>query len=149
MKERREKKKAGSIVANMRWKQKLLTTYARQGGFLMRFHRLSVFIAFGLAAAFTVTVVPCLWLTHANTAISNGSFHRIRLGMTKREVQEIIGVAPGDYATNSRVPMRTDEIPTSKGWTNWIGNDAIICVHFDDHAIADQLVGRFSAEEEK
>lgn len=113
----------------------------------MRVHRTAIILVVG-GVALVAGILSWLWLTPSNNTISKSSFHKIHLGMTRKTVHGIIGVPPADYRTSPRVPWHGD-LPSSKGWENWAGNDAIICVHFDDAGTADQIAARFSPEEEE
>ena len=54
----------------------------------------------------------------------------IKVGMTRAEVEALLGAPPGVYATGS---LRTAPCPPSKHpWTLWIGQDQATCVAFDE-----------------
>jgi hypothetical protein len=73
-----------------------------------------------------VSVLLALWLTLflSKGRISRRNFEKIRVGMTTKEVEDILG-PQGDYSTRP--------IELAGHTPHWMTNNAVIWVWFDSH----------------
>jgi hypothetical protein len=63
--------------------------------------------------------------------VNQENFERIRVGMTRAEVEAILRCPPGDYATVEYIPEFCGF--TLAGATRWISNDGEVRIWFDQH----------------
>jgi hypothetical protein len=70
--------------------------------------------------------------------VTRGAYERIEPGMSRTEVEEILGGPPGDYRTR---PTRVEEGPGSGfTWEGWWGDEGMVEVCFRGDSV---LVTRF------
>ncbi len=85
--------------------------------------------------------VPLLLQSHVSNVIqktvvpiNQNTARLVKLGMTRREVEDILGRPPGDYASR---PVQVMEVATTIAHgcrtVRWIGNEFAIAVEFDDN----------------
>jgi hypothetical protein len=84
---------------------------------------------FGTAAIFLLAMYSVLRPGVPKHNINLASIEKIKAGMTLAEVEEILGVPPGDYTTTPTTSL-------SDGWMGpgdkeWAGDDGVISVWFD------------------
>jgi hypothetical protein len=71
-----------------------------------------------------------VWLTLPGPRISQTSFEQIRPGMTRAEVEAVLGVSAGNY-TGGRVKI-VHGVPPDDGYAEWVGEDVAVLVWLDD-----------------
>ena len=81
-----------------------------------------------------------LWLTGGPShRINRTGFENIRKEMTEREVEAVLGVPAGDYATGPIRLITFGDAPKTTYFVfrpaekKWVGNEAVIEVWFDDN----------------
>ena len=100
-------------------------TYAR------RFLAVVVFVGVGVA-------LVC-WLRPArHTGPTYEAFLRVKDGMTQAEVEQVLGMPPGDYSTRPTnfLCASTTSSPMPKEMRyhrSWAGNDLLVDVYFDQN----------------
>ena len=78
--------------------------------------RLLLFIAFLVGS---LALGEGVWLLWPRTAINRGTFEEIRVGMTLKETEELIGLPPGQYGNMwRRVEVSSDEAE-NEFWRYW------------------------------
>ncbi len=111
---------------------------------MSRRNRLAVLLGIPVAL---VAAAVALWLLWPRIAITPENGERIRLGMTRSEVEEILGGPPGDYAgpeafaaagrcgdpMDARAVIRRWSGEPDERWQQWLSDDALVLVHLDAH----------------
>ena len=94
-------------------------------------------LLFGCTVLLVVVVVamlPSLYRKINPPAVSRERFERLKKGMSREEVEAIIGVPPGTYETERRISIGTFGLHRGD---HWQGDEGIITVTFDatGHAV--------------
>jgi hypothetical protein len=86
-------------------------------------------IVIGLLLSILILFVGfSLWLERPST-ICETNVARIKIGMSKKEVEEIFGCPPGDYRSISRI---TFEPLKHRGWPDeWLSDRLRVLVYYD------------------
>ena len=89
----------------------------------------------GLAALFTIAavVVGIQWLLAPKHRINKESLELIKEGMTQKEVEDILGVPPGDYSYGGFRDLYFDTWSAEPVSEEWVGEETGIYVTFDPH----------------
>lgn len=106
-------------------------------------------LALGLLAAllFLAGAGALLWLNTPRHRISRESFEKIQVGMTRAEVEEILGVPPGDYGPGNTYALlnqsRGATFPTGWSTVAWKAGDMSVLVAYDlEGRVAWKKLGR-------
>jgi SmpA / OmlA family len=106
--------------------------------------RKRLLILAGVALALAVLVPAALHLHAYRQMLARGRlidrehYDRITEGMSRAEVEDILGGPPGDFSTGGDVYSTSYSIsdgpaPTRRGpWESWYGNEGVIFVGFDE-----------------
>ena len=96
-----------------------------------------------LLVVVVVAMLPSIYRKINPPAVSRERFERLKKGMSREEVEAIIGVPPGTYETERRISLGLFPIPPGEIWN---GDEGIIDVCFDDtgHAV---YLSFFNADE--
>jgi hypothetical protein len=89
------------------------------------------------------------WLTKPNQIrISKEAYEKLQLGMTRQEVEKILGGPPGDYGPgkgeildNGGFTVTSHSIRTNPNAKNWLAGSYAIIVCFDDHDRVQGMMG--------
>jgi hypothetical protein len=65
--------------------------------------------------------------------ITYENYQRIRAGMTRTEVEALLGCRPGDYSGGPLVTVSGGNCWWEDSDSRWIGNDGIIIIRFKDN----------------
>src|SRR5262245_16377053 len=101
----------------------------------MKNRRQTLLLGLMVAALGLVVSIAWLWFAWPRHRLSQDSFDKIKAGMTREEVEAILGCPPGDYATQAGFsvsmgpPGALDALSCTR--ERWVGNEAIITVWFD------------------
>jgi hypothetical protein len=93
---------------------------------------LSVGCVFGVA-----TVVLALCYNHAPRRVNESGLAAVREGMTRHEVEDVLGGPPGDYTTRKAIVIRmwpghaNAAIYSGWTWEEWISDEGWITLTFD------------------
>jgi len=92
-------------------------------------------LAFAVACLLLALIVPFgRYLYFNRDPIRYENLEHLRLGMTKAEVEELIGCPPGDYRTGEVIQIKSGVLVA---WTNsksiWSGDQAEIHVFWDEN----------------
>src|SRR5262245_24662970 len=94
-----------------------------------------------LAVAVLVGVCVALvcWLRPArHTGPTSEAYRQVQVGMTPVEVEQVLGMPPGDYSTRPTnfFPHSISGLPMPKEMRyhrSWAGNDLLLDVYFDQY----------------
>jgi hypothetical protein len=107
-------------------------------------NRRRLLLGAGALALLGLAGVAVVRLAGPSPRINRESYDQIRPGMTRQQVEHIIGAAPGDYrrAGGRAVYFERPELPDPQATTVgleeevWIGEEAAILVGFDARGLA-------------
>src|SRR5262245_14338544 len=100
-------------------------------------------------AGLAVTVPVAAWLLWpGQDEITPENYERIKAGMSRAEVEAILGGPPGDYRTVQTVTecfvvdelasrAESDQVFRPDGKQMWFGNKGYICISFESGFVAD------------
>jgi hypothetical protein len=88
------------------------------------------FIVGGVVLLAVVTVVGQVIPRPRRPQVSREDFSRIEKGMSREEVEAIIGGPPGDYTTRYYFPPPLGSHYIR--WQTWVGDGGMILVRFDE-----------------
>lgn len=75
----------------------------------------------------------------ARPRISLDALHKIERGMTRQQVEELLGVPPGNYSQGGRAEYFAWGFERPPWGEEWIGDEVAIIVNFDEN---DLVMGR-------
>src|SRR5262249_11442376 len=86
-----------------------------------------VFLALALVLLLVGGMLPVLF--PRPSPVTREAFIRIKAGMTRAEVESILGGKPGDYRTTPAYALSGSGGGIS--WDIWSGDEGEVCVYFD------------------
>ena len=89
---------------------------------------LALVSAYGLAVCALIAV--CVW-KNAQPRPCRATFERVRVGMTREEVEATVGAPPGDYTPSGAFVLRTEDRLAVVGVGIWLTDHADLWVRFD------------------
>lgn len=84
------------------------------------------------AIACIALAASAFWLAHPRVSISQATCDKIKPGMTRAEVEALIGGPPGDYSTKSALPAILELPPGVSRFELWFDDQGVIMVVFDE-----------------
>jgi hypothetical protein len=94
------------------------------------------FIIGGAVLLTVATVIGQVIPRPRRPQVSREQFEKIKEGMSREEVEAIIGGPPGDYTTGQYYVVAIT--PTYVGGESWVGDGGLIRVWFDETGQADE-----------
>ncbi|MBI3408537.1 MAG: hypothetical protein HY040_09305 [Planctomycetes bacterium] len=77
--------------------------------------------------------------------ITRGTFARIEHGMTERDLENLLGVPPGDYGPGLALSYREFGVTAAPSgrWLDWLADDVKIRVYLDEEgAVTDKKISK-------
>jgi hypothetical protein len=88
-----------------------------------------------LAAILLAVCLPC-WLMAPGHRIGEAACGEIQSGMTRAQVEAVLGVPPGDYSGGRVYPEDCKPYPMQLGMESWIVEDGVLWVCFSEQGTA-------------
>jgi hypothetical protein len=85
-----------------------------------------------LAVAAIITAVVLYISSPRRPMASQEDCGRIKIGMTRAEVEHVLGGPPGDYRTGPSVPPPLPYGNRYMSWDEWQGDGGFVFIQFDD-----------------
>lgn len=103
---------------------------------------LSVVVRFAITCLLLLANKESIDRNQACSRINLQAYEKIRVGMTRAQVQMIIGVPRGNYTDPRAKAYYECDIPAPPLW-EWIGNDFAIIVYYgNDGKVVQKCAGR-------
>jgi outer membrane protein assembly factor BamE (lipoprotein component of BamABCDE complex) len=91
-----------------------------------------------LGTVFALGAVTALLASRPRVSVSRSSFDMVRKGMSREQVQGILGAPPSDYSTEdaARIPLGT----SYWDYEEWTCDEAMLLLRFDQQGRVDDVV---------